>query len=48
MILIWVPTLDPEKAQDPTDPDYKKAARTNTVLRDDPDEEARVLKSGNK
>lgn len=40
--------FDPEKAKDPTDPDYKKAAQTASILRDDPDEEDRVLKNGNK
>ncbi len=38
--------FDPEKAKDPTDPDYKKARQTVSVLRDDPDEEDRVLHSG--
>ena len=38
--------FDPEKAKDPTDPEYKRARQTTSVLRDDPDEEARVLKGG--
>jgi len=38
--------FDPEKAKDPKDPEYKKAAQTASILRDDPDEEERVLKSG--
>ncbi len=32
--------FDPEKAKDPKDPEYKKAAQTASILRDDPDEEA--------
>ena len=40
--------FDPEKAKDPTDPEYKKARQTTSVLRDDPDEEDRVLHSGGK
>jgi hypothetical protein len=38
--------FDPEKAKDPTDPEYKKASQTASILRDDPDEEDRVLQSG--
>lgn len=30
--------FDPEKAKDPKDPDYRKARRTASVQRDDPDE----------
>jgi YVTN family beta-propeller protein len=38
--------FDPEKAKDPTDPEYKKARLEASILRDDPDEEERVLHSG--
>jgi YVTN family beta-propeller protein len=38
--------FDPEKAKDPTDPEYKKARQTASILRDDPEEEDRVLQSG--
>lgn len=30
--------FDPEKAKDPTDPEYKKARQTISIARDDPDE----------
>jgi hypothetical protein len=40
--------FDPEKAKDPTDPEYKKARQTASILRDDPDEEERVLNNGGK
>ena len=38
--------FDPEKAKDPTDPDYKMARETSPVRRDDADEEAKVLRAG--
>ncbi|MCW3099574.1 MAG: beta-propeller repeat protein, partial [Chthonomonadaceae bacterium] len=38
--------FDPEKAKDPKDPEYKKARQTASILRDDPDEEERVLNNG--
>ena len=38
--------FDPEKAKDPKDPEYKKAAREISIVRDDPDEEERILHSG--
>lgn len=38
--------FDPEKAKDPKDPEYKKARQEASILRDDPDEEERVLHSG--
>ncbi len=31
--------FDPEKAKDPSDPEYKKAGQTASILRDDPDDE---------
>ena len=34
--------FDPEKAKDPKDPEYKKAAQTASILRDDPDEEEKM------
>jgi hypothetical protein len=38
--------FDPEKARDPNDPEYKKAARRPSVALDDPAVEERVLKAG--
>jgi hypothetical protein len=38
--------FDPEKARDPNDPEYKKAARLPSVTLDDPAVEARVLRAG--
>jgi YVTN family beta-propeller protein len=36
--------FDPEKAKDPNDPGYKKALRMPSIVRDDAEEEARVLR----
>jgi YVTN family beta-propeller protein len=38
--------FDPEKAKDPKDPDYKQARALPSIVRDDPDEEERVLRGG--
>ena len=38
--------FDPEKARDPSDPEYKKASRLPSVALDDPAVEERVLRAG--
>jgi YVTN family beta-propeller protein len=37
--------FDPKKAIDPNDPDYKQARLRPSIPRDDPDEEARILRT---
>ncbi len=38
--------FDPKRAIDPSDPDYRMARNARSILRDDPDEEGKVLKAG--
>src|SRR5690242_6550068 len=35
--------FDPEKAKDPKDPDYQSARRQPSIIRDDPEEEEKIL-----